>query len=47
MTADGDAGRALYGQLSSLLTPGMKVQSSSSDKPGVWIDAVVSSDGLR
>ncbi|WP_396268587.1 Ig-like domain-containing protein [Ideonella sp.] len=47
VTADGDAGRAVYGQLSSLLTPGMKVQISSSDKPGVWIDAVVSSDGLR
>ncbi|TDM08065.1 MAG: hypothetical protein C4K60_00650 [Ideonella sp. MAG2] len=47
VTADGDAGRAVYGQLSSLLTAGMKVQVSSSDKPGVWIDAVVSSDGLH
>jgi len=47
VTADGDAGRAVYGELSSLLTPGMKVQLSSSDNPGVWIDAVVSSDGLH
>ena len=47
VTADGDAGRAVYGELSSLLTAGMKVQIASSDKPGVWIDAVVSSDGLH
>ena len=47
VTTDGDAGRAVYGSLSSLLAPGMKVQISSSDRPGQWIDAVVSSDGLR
>ncbi|MFD2451363.1 hypothetical protein [Ideonella paludis] len=47
VTTDGDAGRAVFGQLSSLLVAGMKVQISSSDHPGQWIDAVVSSDGLR
>ncbi|MDZ7814229.1 MAG: Ig-like domain-containing protein [Ideonella sp.] len=46
-TSDGDAGRAVYGLLSSLLSPGMKVQVSSSDNPGVWFDAVVSADGLH
>ena len=44
-TADGDAGRAVYGQLTDLLAPGMKVQVSSSDRPGVWFDAVISADG--
>jgi VCBS repeat-containing protein len=47
VTTDGDAGRAVFGQLSSLLVAGMTVQISSSDHPGQWINAVVSSDGLR
>ncbi|MFD2452658.1 Ig-like domain-containing protein [Ideonella paludis] len=44
-TSDGDAGRGVYGLLTDLLAPGMKVQVSSSDHPGVWFDAVISADG--